>query len=110
MYLAATHPFFSSLEHILGFLLVLVALLLLWGLTLLIGQIFRRLASPVHAPSTPESAPVQTEGPSEEEVAAIAATVVCLMGHRSRIVSIHSSTKDWSREGRREIFASHKIR
>lgn len=109
MYLAATHPFISSLEHVLGFFLVLVALLILWSLTLLLGQFFKGQAAPAAA-STPESAPPEPEGPSEEEVAAIAATVVCLMGRRSRIVSIRSTAKDWSREGRREHFASHKIR
>jgi len=112
MNLAATHPFISSLEHILGFFLVLVALLILWSLTLLLGQFFKGQAAAAAAASTQESAPPdqEDEGPSEEEVAAIAATVVCLMGRRSRIVSIRSTAKDWSREGRREHFASHKIR
>ncbi|MFO7725683.1 MAG: OadG family transporter subunit [Oceanipulchritudo sp.] len=115
MYLAAaTHPFINSLEHVMGFFLVLFALLLLWAITLLIGQVFKSYAAPAVATPAPESspgsAPGNGEGPSEEEVAAIAATVVSLMGRRSRIVSIRSTTKDWHREGRREHFASHKIR
>jgi hypothetical protein len=106
MPIAASHPFFNSLEHITGFFVVLIALMLLWGLTLLLGVIFGR---------SPEPAAVPVAGPAEEideeEVAAIAATVCCLMGRRSRIVSIRSATaKDWNREGRREHFASHKIR
>ncbi|NDV62819.1 OadG family protein [Puniceicoccales bacterium CK1056] len=106
MPIAATHPFISSLEHILGFLVVLIALMLLWGLTVLLGVIFKR---------SPQPDPVSISGPAEEideeEVAAIAAVVSCLMGRRSRIVSIRSAaTKDWNREGRREHFASHKIR
>lgn len=106
MPIAATHPFVESLQHITGFIVVLVALGLLWGVTVLLGVVFKR---------SPEPAPVAVSGPAEEideeEVAAIAATVACLMGRRSRIVSIRSSAaKDWNREGRREHFASHKIR
>ena len=52
-----------------------------------------------------------SEGPTDEEVAAISAALMTVMGQRSRIVSIRSSgAKDWSREGRREHFASHRIR
>ncbi|MGC9451909.1 MAG: hypothetical protein ACP5I4_10735 [Oceanipulchritudo sp.] len=106
--IAATHPFVHSLEHVLGFLIVLVALTLLWTLTALIGRFFigREAAAPASG-----SGPPAEEGPSEEEVAAITAAVMSLIGSRSRIVSIRSSrTQDWSREGRREHFSSHKIR
>lgn len=108
MLIAATHPFISSLEHILGFLLVLGALILLWGVTVVIGTLFTRLGlEPVEKPRP--LAPELT-GPSEEEAAAIAAVVAAIMGPRSRVISIRSGMKDWQREGRREHFASHKIR
>ena len=113
MLIAAVHPFIQSLEHILGFLLVLFALTLLWGLTAGMGRLFAGMEikrSPLPAmESTGEE--TQEEGPNEEEVAAIMATVAILMGKRSRIVSIRKgSTPDWSREGRREHFASHRLR
>ena len=108
--IAATHPFISSLEHILGFLVVLVALMLLWTLTALIGRFFisREAARPKVAVPAQETPP---DDLTEEEVVAISATVAMLMGSRSRVVSIRSSSgKDWSREGRREHFASHRLR
>jgi Na+-transporting methylmalonyl-CoA/oxaloacetate decarboxylase gamma subunit len=115
MHLAATHPFIASLQHILGFILVVLVLLTLWGLTVLIGRIFIRFeaASAPKAAAPEKNAPaaaVESEGMPEEEIAAIAAVVSLFMGRRSRIVSIRSTTKDWSREGRREHFASHRLR
>jgi Na+-transporting methylmalonyl-CoA/oxaloacetate decarboxylase gamma subunit len=108
MVIATVHSFVDSLEHIVGFFLVFLALALLWGLTLGLGQVFKPAKAGAAAPADVGGA--ADSGPDEEEVAAIAATVACLMGHRSRIVSIRSAAKDWSREGRREHFASHRLR
>lgn len=108
MSIVATSPFLSSLEHIMGFLVVLFALCLLWGLTAIIGKVFIRMGTEavVTVPATPAE-----EGPAEEEVVAITAVVAALLGRRSRIVSIRSGgARDWNREGRREHFASHRIR
>jgi Na+-transporting methylmalonyl-CoA/oxaloacetate decarboxylase gamma subunit len=106
MLIAEVSVFMQSLEHILGFLIVLLALSLLWLLTASLGLFFRRAK-----PNSPVNADwVTEEAPTEEEVAAIAAVVMSLMGPRSHIVSIRSSTKDWNREGRREHFASHRFR
>lgn len=110
MSIASVSSFAHSLEHIIGFLVVLLALSLLWAITAIVGRIFTRMAVPAPVAA---SAPVAsgTEGPSEEEVVAITAVVSSLMGRRSRIVSIRSGgPKDWNREGRREHFASHRIR
>jgi hypothetical protein len=110
MLAATTHPFIQSLEHIAGFLLVLMALGMLWALTLLIGQFFKGRETPVAATAR-TAPPILGEGePSEEEVVAISACVALITGRRSRVVSIRSSARDWNREGRREHFASHKIR
>lgn len=115
MIIATTSTFSHSLEHIIGFIIVMVVLTMLWGLTALIGLAFKGAA--VQAPAKVAAAQMAAPGAAatpgeleEEEVAAIAATVTMLMGRRSRIVSIRSGAKDWSREGRREHFASHKIR
>lgn len=106
MPIAATHPFIDSLQHIAGFLIVLVALFTLWGVTVLLGVIFKRNPEPEAIPIVGEADEID-----DEEVAAIAAIVASLVGRRSRIVSIRSSgAKDWNREGRREHFASHRIR
>lgn len=108
MSIVATSPFLASLEHIIGFLVVLFALTLLWAVTAIVGKVFIRMEA-----NAPAAVPVAAEagGPSEEEVVAITAVVAALMGRRSRIVSIRSGgPKDWNREGRREHFASHRIR
>lgn len=111
MFAATTHPFLQSLEHLTGFILVLVALGMLWALTVLIGQFFK--GAPVPTPGRAAAAPAAAASEaalSEEEVVAITASVAMLFGQRSRIVSIRSSAHDWNREGRREHFASHRIR
>jgi sodium pump decarboxylase gamma subunit len=108
--IASASPFIQSLEHILGFLVVLVVLTFLWTLTALIGRFFisREAARPARV--VPRAAAAD-DGPTDEEVAAVTAAIMAVMGSRSRVVSIRpSSGKDWSREGRREHFASHKIR
>jgi hypothetical protein len=110
MFAATTHPFIQSLEHLAGFFLVLLALGTLWALTLLLGQFFKNREAPVPAAAR-TAPPILGEGePSEEEVVAISACVALLAGRRSRVVSIRSAARDWNREGRREHFASHKIR
>ncbi len=109
MSIIASSSFVNSLEHIIGFCVVLFALTLLWIITAVIGKVFIR-AEAGAAASTPVSAGGEGE-PGEEEVAAIAAVVATLMGRRSRIVSIRRDrTTDWNREGRREHFSSRRIR
>jgi len=110
MPIAEIPAFVHSLEHVTGFLIVLTVLTALWLITAGIGRVFLRVGAA--AGKTPPPAPggsVLIE-PDEEEVAAISATVALLLGRRSRVVSIRPVAKDWSREGRREIFASHRIR
>lgn len=113
MLIAATHPFIDSLEHIAGFLVVMVVLIVLWMLTAIIGKLFSKLASMAPPPSPAAAMPVpgmvSEDEPTEEELVAVSACVAALMGERSRVVSIRRGG-DWHREGRREHFASHKIR
>ena len=104
MSIIASSSFVSSLEHLIGFCVVLFALTLLWVLTAVIGKFF------IRAEARAVAAGGESE-PAEEEVAAIAAVVATLMGRRSRIVSIgRGRTTYWNREGRREHFSSRRIR
>lgn len=106
MPILASSPFVSSLEHIVGFFVVVLALTLLWALTAVIGKLFIRTSTTI--PSVPTGSEYE---PTEEEVAAIAACLFTVMGRRSRIVSIRRGrTTDWNREGRREHFSSRRIR
>lgn len=97
----------------LGFGYVLVVLVLMFLLTTLIGLYFKReeekrtaartaavaTAKPMHAP----------EGVAPELVAVLAAAVKTVVDEPYRIVSIRHAPTDWSREGRRSIFESHRI-
>jgi len=104
----------EALQHLMGFAIVLVTLFVLWGVTQALGAFFRN-QNPAPAPSAamdPEGTASVTEDTRipEEEVAAVAAVVTLMLGQRHRIVSIRPGNRDWSREGRRQHFASHKIR
>ena len=81
MAIIASSPFVSSLEHIIGFFVVLFALTLLWILTAVIGKLFIRAEARAAASGAGNN-------PSTEEVAAITACVATLMGPGTRIVSI----------------------
>ncbi|MCC5834230.1 MAG: OadG family protein [Opitutales bacterium] len=114
------NAFTESLEHIVGFLSVLITLTVLWMLTLLIGKYFSNSANRKAASAAKAQPPAKAEasGPpaagqdavSDEEIAAVAAATYLLLGSGHRIVSIQSSSTSWSQEGRRQHFASHKIR
>ena len=112
MRILATSPFIDSLEHIIGFLLVMAALGFLWTLTAIVGRLFVRMGFVAAAPRTTPSTELQkSDDVNEEEVAAIAACIVAILGRRSRIVSIRPGrSTDWNREGRREHFSSRRIR
>lgn len=111
--------FYDSLEHLTGFFLVLVVLLLLWGVTALIGKLFMA-SSAKAAPGAPPAAVSAAAPPKEtasadaevsaEEIAAIAAAISMLMDGQHRILSIRTPVSSWGQEGRRQHFASHKIR
>lgn len=98
--------------------MVVIVLVTLWALTVLIGKIAAFWsAKPVPAVAQASAAvagsPAAAEdnqGLSEEEVIAITASVAALIGKEHKVVSIQPVQRDWSREGRREHFASHRIR
>lgn len=109
-----------------GLMVVFLTLGSIWFLLSIIGTLFRLLgpktapvpataaASPAAAPVTaqPVTTPESAGGPSPHVVAAIAAAVYATMGGRVRIAAITPSQVDgdWAREGRRQIFASHRVR
>ncbi|MCD8482496.1 MAG: OadG family protein [Verrucomicrobia bacterium] len=115
----------EAMEHMTGFIIVLMTLGILWGLTALMGkfaiaweraQNCGKTPNPSTAADKPSPAPVVAvasnadDGPTDEEVVIIAAAVSMMLSGRHRIVSIRAGSSDWSREGRRQIFSSHKIR
>jgi hypothetical protein len=122
--LILANAFTDSLAHIVGFLSVLATLTILWLITAAMGRYFAGAdkrgvaraakAAKASAPEVSGAAPaVKDAGDktvSDEMIAAISAAAYMLLGGKHRIVSIRSISSDWSREGRRQHFASHKIR
>jgi hypothetical protein len=90
----------------------------------IMGAIFRRVAvhpaaraaavPPVAAPepAAPAPAPATTEGVDPATYAAIVAAVHCTLGQGHRVVGVTAviDPRDWSREGRRDHFFSHRVR
>ena len=106
----------AAAEHLAGFVIVLLALTLLWGLTVLIGRFFASSAAaavppagpaPAAAPATP--APAGDEL-TDEEIVVISAAVAAMVDGRHRVVSVQPVQSSWGQQGRREIHASHRIR
>ena len=128
------HPTFpAALQFILvGLFIVIVALLVLSGFISGVGAAFRKndakpkplpVADPAATPApavalsdTPATspAPAKAAGSDIEEgilAALIAAAVhVALEGRPHRVVHIEPISVGWAREGRRDIFSSHRVR
>lgn len=127
--LLPTHPSLSEMLSFqaTGLLIVFLALGSIWFALEIIGRIFqfwekRRAAVPTPAP-TPAPAPAAAipaepppaaadEGVPAGVLVAIAAAVHETLGPRGRVAAVRSITtdQDWAREGRRQIFASHRLR
>jgi len=80
-----------------------------------------RWAAATHPDEPPKPAPVVEvdPAPSAEIFAAIAAAVAVTFGGKARITGVQSTTSavsidqsqlQWSAEGRRQIYSSHKVR
>ena len=124
LFIATTATFSESLEHITGFISVIITLVILWFITAMMGKAFIRSEVKKQLPdaiakanrdapaksSAVSSQKTDTTESTEEEIAAVCAAVTFIMGAPSRVISMKSSNPDWSREGRRDHFASHRIR
>lgn len=100
-----------------GFAVVLAVLLVLFVATTVQGIIFSRLVRTPTAKPTPAAgvlAPVAADGLDERtrqhHKVVIAAAVATSLPEPHRIVSARPVSTDWSREGRRSHFESHKLR
>ena len=131
--LLPTHPSVSEMLSFqaTGLLIVFLALGSIWFSLEIIGRIFqflekRRAAVPTSAPEAlpaqvppaaipakPAPAPAAAAtGVPAGVLVAIAAAVHETLGPRGRVAAVRSITtdQDWAREGRRQIFASHRLR
>lgn len=122
----AVLPEFPSLSEVIGFqvsglLVVFLALGSIWFAVDLVGRIFiaraARQAAALPAAATPATASASTplvpdDGVPPEIVALITAAVHVTLGTRARVTHVKPTRidGDWAREGRRQIFASHRVR
>lgn len=106
-----------------GLVVVFIALGSIWGAVEIVGYFFKRgaaastagISPPAVAPagaavSTP---PAQgAEGIDPQTIVVIAAAVHATLGARYRVRAITTGDMniEWAQEGRRQIFASHKVR
>ncbi|HEY0945850.1 MAG TPA: hypothetical protein VGD81_11305 [Opitutaceae bacterium] len=122
----AAFPEFPSIGESLAFQLnglvvVLMALTSIWGVLEVIGLYFKRRdraavaaraqavkAAPAAIPAAP--APVEPVPPLT--LVLIAAAVHATLGRHARVHAVlpAESSVYWAQEGRRQIFASHKVR
>lgn len=115
--IASMQGFNDALVHLAGFLFVVFVLSLLWLVVELVGRFFRsadqRKAAAVSAAvsATPAPVSVNENDVPEEDLVIIAATAALLLGAKPhRLVSIRTSSLDWSREGRRQHLQSHRVK
>ena len=118
--IAVSEGFPEAVQHLLGFVFVLTTLTALWLITESIGIYFKKRAS---AEAQQDFSSVETkpkprpavfaqtaDNVTEDELAAITGCIMAIMGSNSHIVSVRSSNAGWGHEGRRDHFASHRIR
>jgi Na+-transporting methylmalonyl-CoA/oxaloacetate decarboxylase gamma subunit len=108
----------DAAEHLTGFVIVMLALSVLWGLTALMGRIVALLekrkaaatatASLVSGIGAPDDA--SADAVPEEDLVIIASAVAALVDGPHRVVSVEPRPSSWGQQGRREIHASHRIR
>jgi hypothetical protein len=104
----------TSLIDFKTMLLVIVTVALFAVSRKLIG-LHRRIEVLETTPPFPSSLPTQTtsNAVAQETVAAISAAVHTTLRSRLRILSVGQISPErqaWSAEGRRQVFASHKVR
>lgn len=121
----ATLPEFPSIGESLvfqvnGLIVVLVALTSIWGVLEVIGFCFKRAARAAEAARAQAAAAAAAQppltppelAPSPITLVLIAAAVHATLGRRARVHAVlpAEASVHWAQEGRRQIFASHKVR
>lgn len=113
------HPKFGEViaYQLNGLVVVFLALGMIWGMMETLGFAFRRLAARqaariVVTPPAPPPVATPATGADPAFYIVIAAAVYSALGDGHRIVEVTPvrDSHDWSREGRRDHFHSHRVR
>ncbi len=111
--------FLDSIEHLTGFVIVMIALGGLWGLTVLMAKLIAAIDKPkaqaqaqvaASAAAVAAAPAVAHAGPPEDDLVVVAAAVASMLGVRHRVVAVRPIASSWGQQGRRDIHASHRIR
>ncbi|MGA8053058.1 MAG: OadG family protein [Burkholderiales bacterium] len=102
----------AAAELLVGFVIVMLTLSVLWGLTALMGRIVARFErrgpqAAVAARAAPER--VVSGGVEDDELAVIAAAVALTLDVPHRVVSVQPQPSSWGQQGRRDLHGSHRI-
>ncbi|BET66539.1 hypothetical protein ASA1KI_14570 [Opitutales bacterium ASA1] len=110
----------QSLEHLTGFVIVMLALSVLWGLTALMGRVMggrvtdKAADAPARAVAPPApvlaAAPAPANDDEDDALIVVAAAAAALLQREHRIVAVRPIASSWGQQGRRDIHASHRIR
>ncbi len=111
---------------LMGFAVVMAVLAIMWLIMVLLGMFFAgkkpaapaqpaaSAAAPAPAATAPAAPALQAQQASAEDhnrlVAVISAAVHYVLGRQARVIAVLPTPTGWSTEGRREIFASHRVR
>ncbi len=109
----------AAAELLVGFVLVMLTLSVLWGMTALMSRVIAWLqtqpsataanaAAVAAAAAKPAPAVVASPGPDDQEIAVVAAAVAVLLDRPHRIVHVLPLASAWGRQGRLDTQASRR--
>jgi sodium pump decarboxylase gamma subunit len=107
------HNLFAAAELLAGFVIVMLTLLILWGLTELMGRLVTRFESRPPQAAAPVAAGHQAPpaaADADEELAVIAAAVALMLSVPHRVVQVQPRPSSWGHKGRSDLHDSHRIR
>lgn len=107
------HNILAASGLLIGFVMVMLTLAVLWGLTALMSRVVARFESVAPGASAPTDAagPIVVEAADpDEELAVIAAAAALMLEQPHRVVRVRPHAISWGRQGRGDIHGSHRIR
>jgi sodium pump decarboxylase gamma subunit len=100
----------AASELLVGFVIVMMTLVLLWGLTALMGRIVGRFESRAPRKAVPAAASAPAAVDDDEEIAVVAAAVALMLDVPHRVVQVRPRPSAWAHQGRDDLHGSHRIR
>jgi Na+-transporting methylmalonyl-CoA/oxaloacetate decarboxylase gamma subunit len=105
----------AASELLVGFVIVMLALTVLWGLTALMSRVVAWMerpttdAVPAATPeATPAATPADSLDPADDVIAVVGAAVAILLDRPHRIVHVLPLPSAWGRQGRLDSHASNR--